>query len=173
MDNQNLHIPILELERRFRSIMVRMPALLGNEAVNFVLDNFKLQGFMGATFQPWLKRKNPTKWGQAPKRNGRAVLIDTGQLRRSIRIVRTTADSVLIGTDDPKAKAHNEGLKIGLIQKVGSYERKGVAKKKVTVKEHTRRINQNIPKRQFIGDSPYLRTRLSRIIQVEIMKALR
>ena len=173
MDNDNLHLPIKMLEQRFRSVMVRLPALLGNEAINFILDNFKKQGFMGASFTPWQKRKNPNKWGQAPKRNGRAILVDTGKYRRSWRIVRMTNDTTVIGSDDPKAETHQNGLRIGQIQKVESFERKGVGKTKQTVKAHTRRINQNIPKRPVIGDSPYLRARLVRIINSEILKAVR
>lgn len=173
MDNDKIHIPIAELERRFKAILIRLPAIAGNTALNFFLDSFKNQGWLGNTLQPWLKRKDPTKWGQHPPRNGRALLVLTGKMRRATRITKVNQDTVGIGNDDPKAKAHNEGLRIGQIQKVGSYTRNTVGRKPATVKAHTRRINQNIPKRQFIGDSPYLTAQLKRIISAEIMKALR
>jgi hypothetical protein len=52
---------------------------VGNEVVNFSLENFKRQGFLGATFQPWPKRKNPTKWGTKVKNNNRALFVNTTQ----------------------------------------------------------------------------------------------
>jgi phage gpG-like protein len=189
--NDNFSVPIAQLQKRFKSVLLRLPILAGNEAVNFVLDNFRKGGFLGHSFQPWRKRKNPNKWGQKPKRDGRALLVDTGRLRRSIRITKLNADSVTIGTDVPYAKAHNEGLNIGQIQTVKAHTRKkmGVAtissikiKKSrntavqtgsIQVKEHTRKIVQKIPARKFMGKSPYLDNKLKRIITAELMKALK
>lgn len=196
MEN-NWHIPIQQLQRRLRAVMVRLPLLAGNEAIKFILDNFRHQGFMGDSLQPWRKRKNPNRWGQSPKRNGRALLVDTGRLRRSWRIVTIRQDMVSVGSDDPKAKVHNEGLRIGQIQQVKAHERKRFSKSKIgtgtysiksqkenqktvksvsgtiSVKAHTRRINQNIPKRQMIGKSTHLDNRIKRIITAEIMKAVK
>jgi len=190
MENQ-LHIPIKQLEERFKSILIRLPIMAGNEALNFFLDNFKRQGFLGSSLQPWPKRKNPTKWGMTPKRNGRALLVDTGMLRRSIRIVSITNTTVIIGTDVPYARVHNEGLRLGEIQSVKAYTRKvnyrdetsapGARKLKFTkvqvgsvnVKAHKRKINQKIPARRFMGNSPYLEAKIKRVITAEIMKALR
>lgn len=170
MNNSN---PIKEMERRFRAALTRLPAIAGNEVVNFALDNFKRQSWMGNREERWKPRKNPTKWGQAPKRNGRAILMDSGRLRRSIRVIRTTADMVVVGTDVPYARAHNEGVRLGLIQTVKPFKRKlkngGIA----NVSRHTRRINQNIPRRQFLGNSPYLTDKLKRVANAEIMKAFK
>jgi phage gpG-like protein len=194
LDNANITIPLDQLQRRFQSVATRLPVIAGNEVVNFALDNFKRQGFLGNSFQPWKARKNPTKWGQKPKRNGRAILIDTGRLRRSIRIVRSNWDEVVVGSDVPYAKAHNEGVRLGEIQQVKSFTRKvttlgvvkTVARKNstgikfgrketgtTTVAAHTRRINQNIPARPFLANSPYLNLRLQRIVAAEIMKAFK
>ncbi len=172
MDNTKITLPIEELERRFKSVAGTLPILVGNEVVNFALDNFKKQGFLGASFQSWNARKNPNAWGQKPKRNGRALLVDSGRLRGSIRVLRTSWDAVVVGSDVPYAKAHNEGLRVGQIQSVKEFERK-VKGKVQTVRAFTRHINQDIPQRQFLGDSPYLRERLQRIIGTEILKAFR
>lgn len=161
-----------DLEAAFRSVIIRVPIIIGNEVVNFALDNFKKQGFLGNSFQPWAKRKNPTRWGTVPPRNGRAILVDAGHLRRSIRITTVTQDAVGVGSDIPYAKTHNEGLRIGQIQTVSSFQRKG-KKGTHTVKSHTRKVNVNIPQRQFLGDSPYLVAKIKRIVSAEIMKALR
>lgn len=173
MDNANISLPIKELERRFRSVTLRLPVIAGNEVVNFALDNFKRQAWLGDTVEPWKPRKNPTKWGQTPKRNGRAILVDSGRLRRSPRIIRTTPDMVVVGTDVPYARAHNEGVRLGVIQTVKPFQRKMKTGKTVNVKEHIRHTNQNIPRRQFLGNSQYLTNRLRRTAMAEYMKAFR
>lgn len=158
---------IRDIERKYRGVYARLPLLVGNEAVNFTLDNFRLQGFMGNTFQRWLPRKK-SKWGKRD-RSGAAILIGTGRLRRSIRIIRLNADSVTIGSDVKYARAHNEGMSLGLIQTVKGYStRGGVARS-----AHTRRINMRIPRRQFMGNSPYLNARLKRVAMAEFLKDIR
>jgi phage gpG-like protein len=153
------------LQKQFKNAMLRLPIVVGNEAVNFSLQNFRLQGFMGATFQPWAKRKKA--WGKK-QRNG-AILISTGRLRRSIRVIRANYDQVVIGTNVPYAKAHNEGSQLGIIQTVKGFSRKNGQ----SVKEHTRRINQKIPRRQFIGNSPYLNARIKRSASFLFMKEIK
>lgn len=185
MDNQNIALPIHEMERRFRSLIVRLPAIAGNEALNFFLDNFRRQAFPGNTMQVWPSRKNPNKWGKV-KRPGRALLIDSGRLRRSIRVIKSSNDAVVIGTDVKYAKAQNEGFKGTVVQNVGAHQRNVFGKVKgstgrskrgvvgtVGVNAHTRTIKQNIPARRFMGPSPYLTQKLKRIIELEISKALR
>jgi phage gpG-like protein len=154
------------IERQFRSVFLRLPLIVGNTAVNFVLDNFQRQGFLGATFQAWAKRRQGWK---KDRRSGRNILIGYGRLRRSIRLTYIGSDSVKIGTDVPYAKAHNEGLRIGQIQTVKGFTRKNGS----IVSEHKRRINQNIPRRQYIGDSPYLRNQINRNATAEFMKEIK
>lgn len=166
--NQNITIPIRELEKRFANVITRLPVIAGNEVVNFALDNFKRQGFLADSFQPWKQRKMPTKWGQNTK-GGKALLVKSGRLRRSIRITQISTQSVTVGSDVPYAKTHNEGLRIGQIQTVKSFSRRNGQ----TVKGHQRRINQNIPARPFLKESQYLTAKLKRVLTAEIMKALR
>lgn len=157
---------IAQLQRQYKSVLLRLPLLVGNEAVNFTLDNFRLQGFMGATFQSWRPRK--VSW-QKNKRPGRNLLIDGGRLRRSIRIVAMSLDYVAIGTDVKYARAHNEGVNgLGVIQTVKGFSRKNGSK----VSAHTRRIVMRIPKRQFMGDSPYLQQRIKRVVSFAFMKEI-
>lgn len=186
--------PLKEVEQHFKEVLQYAPALLGNDAVNFFLDRFKEQAWLGDSRVPWKPRKAISKWGKTPRNNGRAILIDSGRLRRSIRIVSTGNMQVTIGTDVPYAQAHNEGMRLGFIQSVRSYSRKinktGIVKTKslksrtnitfgriqkgtTIVKAHTRRINQNIPRRQFMGESQYLTKLLQRRLTAELMKGLR
>ena len=157
---------IRDIERKYKSVYTRLPLLVGNEAVNFTLDNFKLQGFIGTTFQKWIPTKK--SWGKKKKRGG-TILVGRGHLRRSIRITRLSRDAVAIGSNVRYARAHNEGLRLGVIQSVSSYSRRNGSQ----VRAHERKINMRIPKRQFMGDSPYLRARLKRIAVAEFMRHIR
>jgi phage gpG-like protein len=152
------------LQSRFKSVLIRLPILIGNVAVNFSLDNFRRQGFLGHTLERWPARRKG--WRKA-NRNG-AILIKSGALRRSVRIVGVTSTSVVIGSDVKYAKAHNEGLRIGQIQTVKAHTRKDGK----SVRAHTRRIDQNIPRRRFMGNSPYLNASIKRTVTAEFMKAL-
>lgn len=148
--------------------IIGLPQVMGNEALNFVLDNFKKQGFQGTGFQKWRLRKNPTKWGPV-KRPGRSVLVDSGRLRNSGRIAFMTGESVGLQWDVPYAKAHNEGLTIGQIQTVKSFTRKNGQ----DVIAHNRRVTQRLPKRKFVGDSPILRQRVVRHGTAHIMRTIK
>lgn len=172
-------------EAHFKRVLLYAPGMLGNEAVNFFNNSFRLQGWLGTRFDPWRRRRSR-------KQAGRAVLIKTGRLRRGTRIVSNSAGVVRIGNDVPYARAHNEGFrgtvsvsahKRGLYKKTrvgtGRLTKKGKERMKtvssrsgdVTVKAHTRRMN--LPRRQFMGHSPYLTARLKRILQAELNKGLR
>ena len=168
-----------------RARQVILPKLIGNEVVNFALDNFKRQGYLGDVFTPWRKRR-PTK-----KANSRALLIKSGRGRRSIRVTQANENIVAVGSDVPYMKAHNEGStaiatvkahsrKIYGVAKVGTgvYSVKSRKEKMRTetflsghtkVKQHTRQMR--LPKRQFIGKSQYLMSRLKRVYALEINRA--
>ena len=174
------------IEQRIKEAMLTLPVIVGNEAVNFALDNFRRQGFLGPNIEPWLQRKN------RKKNKGRAILVQTGRLRNSIRIIKVTNNTVVIGTDVPYAKAHNEGFR-GAVQVAehsrNSYESHKIAtggftmkgkprmktvqsiKKTGMVKAHT--MKMNIPKRQFIGNSPFLDQRITRVIAAQLLKAVK
>jgi len=157
---------IAQLQKQFRSVMIRLPVVVGNEAVNFALDNFRMQGFLGNSFEPWKPRRK--SWVK-DKRPNRALLVDSGKLKRSIRIVRVSPDGVTVGSDVPYAQAHNDGLRIGLIESVKGFTRKSG----VGVRAYTRRVNQNIPRRRFLGNSPYLEARLRRQVTFQLAKEMK
>jgi phage gpG-like protein len=105
----NNTFPLKEIEAHFKQVLDKAPAALGIDAVNFFVGSFKKQGWQGAGFQPWAKRSN-SSWNK--KNNaGRSVLIQSGRLRRSIRVTAATTRTVTIGSDVPYARAHNEGFK--------------------------------------------------------------
>lgn len=176
---------IARLEAHYKRVLQYLPGMIGRDAVNFFVDNFRRQGFLGARLEPWKKRR-------ARNRAGRAILVKSGRLRRSIRITKIQAGTIVVGTDVPYARAHNEGFRgtvqvaahtrnkytktkelTGKLTKLGKARTKTV--KRVTgsvqVKAHTKRMN--LPRRQFMGESPYLKTIISRRIMAEIKKGHR
>jgi len=124
-----------KVENGGRTAMERSMILIGNEAKNFFVASFRKQGFDDRNVQPWKPRK------KEGKRKGRAILVDSGDLRRSI--VREPANktqlSVKISTDLPYAKVHNEGT-------------------------------SKMPKRQFMGDSYKLNEMCKKIIISQLDK---
>lgn len=163
------------------------PGMMGNMAVNFFIDSFNRQGWQGYTLERWVKRK-----AKKDRRPGRAILVDSGRLRRSIRIVRAGIGEVEIGTDVPYAKAHNEGFR-GVVtvkahtrnryssSKVGTgkFTKKGKERLKtvqtvsgsIDVRQFTRKMN--LPKRQFMGYSPVLEKQITRQLAAELIKGFR
>jgi phage gpG-like protein len=89
----------------------------------------------------WKKRK------RGSKRNiGRAVLTNTGRLRRSLTKKKTGNYTVLISTNVDYAQVHNEGLRSG------------------------RGKGFKMPKRQFVGYSQRLRDNLKQKFDLRIKK---
>jgi len=174
------------LERIYRAL----PNVAGNMAVTFFKERFRAQNWVDDRTETWPKRKENKR--QRENNKGRAVLVKTGRLKRSIRITRKGKDFVAIGSDVPYAKAHNEGAKIRGTAKVKSHKRKygfydeevsapGARKEKFERKHtgvsqvtaHDRQMNTNLPKRQFMGPSKILKRKILRQVQSEILKALR
>lgn len=131
------------------------PRMAGAKAVAFFKDSFKRQGWV---YNASLKRWEPRKQNQGKQR---AILIKTGRLRRSIRIMATTATAVKVGSDVPYAEAHNEGAEISAAVTVRSHRRR-TRKGTTTVNSHRRRVHHKIPRRQFIGHSPDLMKSIER-----------
>jgi len=105
----------------------------GAMAVSHFKGNFRAQGFVDQTVDPWQKRKVFSK-----KKTTRAILVKSGNLRSSIRVLGTPGDRVIIGTRGIRyAKRHNEGL-------------------------------VKMPKRQFVGNSRLLEGKIHKKIQNHI-----
>ncbi len=177
---------IQKIEAHFKQVLLYAPGMMGNHAVNFFLDRFKQQNWVGNTVQPWQKRR-PQK-----KRNGRAILVDSGRLRRSVKITKIQNLTTHIGSDVPYAKAHNDGFK-GTVN-VPAHTRKVFGKRKVesgkltkkgkmrmrsenfikstvNVKAHSKKMR--LPQRKFMGNSPVLQQQLERMLKAEFMKGNR
>jgi len=176
-----------QIQNNIRETVMRLPIIVGNAAVNWTVDSFEKQAWRGMIIQPWQAR-NP----KAKRNVGRALLIMSGSLRRSIRILRTTYGSVTFGSDLAYAAAHNNGVN-GMVT-VNSFSRNkyGKAKaselnkftksgahrtKSVTYISNTSEVrsfsrNMNLPRRQFMpaedSDSPIFRADMEAVIRKEL-----
>lgn len=175
------------IQNSIRETVMRLPDIVGNAAVNWTVDSFEKQAWRGLIIQPW-KGRNP----KAKRNAGRALLILSGKLRRSIRVMQLNYGTVSFGSDLPYAEAHNKGVS-GLVN-VGSFNRNSYGKAKASsldkftkkgkhstktityiadtknVSSHTR--NMNLPRRQFMpnqeGDSPIFKKEMEAVIRKEL-----
>lgn len=165
-------------QKKLAETLRNLPAIIGEEAVNFSLESFDKQSWSGNNEEIWAKRKNPTKWGKKDETD-RSLLIKTGKLRRSIRVAKIQEAKVTIqagGADIPYAKVHNFGFRGAVEQNVSEHTRRGRKGETIKVSSFTRTINQNIPQRRYIGgekDSPYLKMRIRRRCIAEIKKIVK
>ncbi|MBA3830155.1 MAG: phage virion morphogenesis protein [Taibaiella sp.] len=173
-----LEIPLKRLEAAAHAAMPEIVQQAGAIALEFVDENFRLQGFQGITFMPWAQRKHETK-----KSNGRAILVQSGNLRKNWSITAQGPDSVTIGNNLPYARIHNEGgtsthpggaRTLSFRQTRGGQKRfakangkggKIVAMAKVNVGSYT--IHQT--QRRMAGNSPVLDNRVEKMIITEIL----
>lgn len=118
-----------QAEQKARKALEAAIVDVGNTAKVFFVESFRKQGFDDKSVQKWKPRK------VADKRAGRAILVKTGDLRRSI--IRNPANraalTIKISTDLIYAARHNNGLK-------------------------------NMPKRQFMGDSYNLNEKVKAVL---------
>lgn len=114
----------------YKSFKQKAPKVIANNSLNHFLEGFRKGG--GQTDDSkggWTARGS-----SAPRNQGRAILVDTGALRRSIHALKISFKEIIIGTTGiPYADRHNEGL-VGM------------------------------PKREFIGDSKELNEKNKKIL---------
>jgi len=127
-----------QAEKKARKAMEAAIVDVGNTAKVFFVDSFRKQGWDDKAIENWKARKRKsynTKSGKKVDDTTRAILVKTGDLRRSI--IRNPANraalTIKISTDLVYAARHNNGLK-------------------------------NMPKRQFMGDSYNLNEKVKQVI---------
>jgi hypothetical protein len=161
-----------KIQQNLANTFRELPAIMGEEIVNYSLEAFEDEAWDG---KAWEKRKNPTKWGK-PDDTDRKLLVKTLKMKRSIRIAQIIEDKIKLsvgGADVPYTKTHNEGFNGLVTQTVDGHLRRGKKGKIIRVKPFSRTINQHIPQRQFVGNSPFLKERIKKIVMQEIFKNLK
>lgn len=168
----NLELPDFDaFDRSAKQLADNFPFFASNSFLNFIDNNFAQQGFLDNTFKPWQPLKKPRRVTKQPTKQ--AILIATGKLRRSFRIVNVGTDGFTVGTYIPYAKIHNEGgIEEGTASvKAHARRIKSKSSKSINVqqvKAHTRKFRIVMPQRQFIGNS----YRFSSHMSMQYFKAL-
>jgi phage gpG-like protein len=126
---------IMNDKNNFDKEMSRVLAQLGDEALKFFKASFEKQGFTDKNFEAWEKDED-SKGGQ--------ILVKTGALRDSLKVVKIDNDTVSIQSDLPYAQVQNEGGNTG------------------------RSNNTRIPARKFLGDSNELTEALAKVIDSKV-----
>lgn len=111
---------LTNFQQALRRYLKTVPGEMGRAVVAESADNFRRQGAENeqGSVVPWAPRKavaNGVARGQrGPNPRQRAILIKSGRLRRSVRIVATTATTVTVGSSQVYAQAQQEGNGRGL-----------------------------------------------------------
>jgi len=136
--------------RKLQAAKINMPLIIGNEAVNHFKEGFVSQGGQtDASEGGWKPREytRKTRSGKVSKSNSSNILVKSGALKRSIRIIKKTWSGIVIGSVGLKyVSIHNFGLKG---RAWGKYD-------------------FTMPKREFIGKSAKLRKRILWLIKMEM-----
>lgn len=105
-----------EVLKRVELTKTVVPKLLANQAQNYFVKSFKVQGFDGVKWKEVNRRIEDTKEWKYPKKKGLArrkkpILIETGELRRRVNnsVVLASWNMIKLVVDLPYAKAQNEG----------------------------------------------------------------
>jgi phage gpG-like protein len=165
----------LQKLNRLSKLYRKFPELAAIEAVNFSKERFVRKNWVDKSVTAWKARKASPEWhSEAQKRAASrgSLMVKSGRLKRSIRKIKVTRNSVTIGTDVPYAEVHNEGAVINQSISVKTHTRKRKGRTE-TVKAHRRKRKVTIPERRFIGDSAVLLRRIERLIQREINEILK
>lgn len=146
-----------KLEKVFRNL----PSGVGTVIVSETKENFRRQGFYsdGRTGRrkKWKERKS-----DAPRNRGRALLLDSGVLRRSIR-KEVRGFKVRIFSDVPYAAVHNDGLMV----------RKRTSKRRGYKSRRKGGATFQMTQRKFLGDHPALRRKVTAFMTRQIERAFK
>lgn len=142
-----------------------MPKRIATMGVMFSKERFIQQNWIDTSVSAWRPRCVRRRGGQ--RRQNGAILVDTGRLKRSIRSSLVSKELIIISTDVPYARAHNEGLNSSVLVRSHTRHRNGKAYK---VKAYSRFVR--LPQRRFLGESRVLCSRLENLIISELQKAM-
>lgn len=158
--------------------MSTAPKRIGADAERHYKESFRKQGFTDSTFRMWPPLKDPkAKKGRILKRSG--------LLMNSIRVAQADWRGVQVvagGPHVPYAQIHNEGGTIHRQVTRRAHPRKGgpvktrrgtVIRKATYVRRHQAMMNTHLRKRQFMGPSRALETKMRATILRTIAEAVK
>lgn len=130
--------------RAVEKLKKTLPTKVGNMAKNHFVKSFRDGGFTDSGLQSWKPRRP-----NARRNKGRAILVNTGNLRRSVRLMTATFDKTLVSSDLIYAAVHNYGQRAG------------------------RGRGFIMPKRKFMGNSKVLERNMKDKIITEINRVIK
>lgn len=158
---------IVEHLKKFEAEISSMQTILSVEAKNHFVKSFRDGGFTDENLVHWQKRK------RGRDNQGRAILVKTGRLKRSIVANKIGRYAVRISSNLPYAKIHNDGGIINKkershtlnfsskgrfqIQRTKRQRNETSYSQKVNIAAHTIKM----PKRQFVGYSGVLSRKIA------------
>jgi phage gpG-like protein len=129
------------IKRKVKQVKATTPKLIGGIAVEHFKRSFRDGGFTDDRLSPWKPRKRGNKADKATGRR-RAILVDSGDLRRSIRTRAFSFTRIIVGSyGTAYAGRHNRGL-------------------------------DRMPKRQFIGSSHKMNLKIRLLIRKRFKQAI-
>lgn len=177
MDNQHAD----EIDKLLNSYKQKKLQIIQQTAA-MALRHFKLsfsnQGFTDVTLKKW-----PDRVG-GPRNQGRAILVNRGQLKRGLRIKKTDYNGAVVGMDDAikYADIHNEGGEIPVTPQMRRFfwamyfktggknarTRRGELPQFWLRLALTKKDTIAIPARKFIGDSATLERKMIAYVEQEL-----
>jgi len=178
---------------RLQKSMKAFVTVMGVEAKKHFVSSFRNQGFTDESFKRWQSRKGEVSgFGVSKKsKGGRAILVKSGALRRSVKVLNKNYNSVTLGSSLPYAELHNDG---GLIYRkahkrtssrtatvrgsagfVNGVWKEGRGRKmKIMGERHNVSSSSfKMPKRQFIGESRKLTALLREKLNAKILQSFK
>lgn len=150
MSDENISKLLAGIEARISDfVQNKAPTIIKVEALNFILHNFRQQGFTDKGLEKWKKRKvpdssNKRKSAKKAKKSdaGRAILVGNNNRTQGGHLKDSFTGSsypggATIASDKPYAAVHNFGGSAG------------------------RGSGFEMPQRQMIGESEYLEKKIS------------
>jgi len=170
-NQQNINTFFDSFIQKVQEVNTKLPDIIGTEVINATIDNFKTSSYFG---EKWPKRKD---------KKTHALLIKSGALHRSHRIVRSQPGLVIVGSDIPYAEIHNNGGTINRAPRSETFVRNryktgkkgkmfggiGAFRKGTTAGkgQSYKAYSMTMPMRKFLGPHPKLKENLEQVIREE------
>lgn len=165
-------------QARLKRVKPKLPRIIGNIAVNFFKENFRKGGFVDRSLKRWEKRV-------IKARTNRGILVQSGALKRSIKIIRATFRRIVVGSEGvPYASTHNFGETITAkgdgklfipLSARASRKRAGqnIPKEWVWGVDFILKDSVTIPERKIVGDSVQLEKKIEKRLVKELDKVFK
>jgi len=143
-----------------------------------ILDNVKhitdqVNDYLLAYFKRSFDTKSFDNKKWKPSKNNKNTLVDSGDLKRSIKTVSKTVSEIHIQSNTPYSAIHNYGGKIKITDKMRKYFWSQYYKTKNNDWKYMAISKQkyiNIPQRQFMGETQEMMNEIEQII-IDVLKS--